>query len=48
MNYEERSEILTIQLRRDDILNMALACDRAGQVGLSKELYNLAEIREDK
>ena len=46
MNYEQRSEILTIQLRRDEILNMAWACDKAGQVGLSQDLYKMAEISE--
>jgi hypothetical protein len=47
MNYEQRSEILTIQLRRDELLNMAWACDKAGQIGLSKDLYKMAEIEED-
>lgn len=46
MNYEERSEILTIQLRRDEILNMAWACDKAGKVGLAQDLYKMAEIKE--
>jgi hypothetical protein len=46
MNYEQRSEILTIQLRRDEIINMAIACDKAGQVGLSLDLYKMAEIKE--
>lgn len=46
MNYEERSEILTIQLRRDEILDMAWACDKVGKVGLAQDLYKIAEIKE--
>lgn len=48
MNYEQKSELLTIQLRRDELLNMAWACDKVGKIGLAKELYSLAEIREGK
>jgi hypothetical protein len=48
MNYEQRSEIITIQLRRDEILNMAWACDKAGQVGLSQDLYKMAELPTEK
>jgi len=48
MNYEQRSKIITIQLRRDEILNMAWACDKAGQVGLSQDLYKMAELPTEK
>lgn len=48
MDYKQRSEILTIQLRRDEILNLAWACDKAGQVSLAQDLYKMAEIGEEQ
>ena len=43
MNYAERSEILTIQLRRDEIMNLVLACRQSGQVGLAIDLEKMLE-----
>jgi hypothetical protein len=40
--YEHRSELLTIQVRRDEIFNMAVACEQAGKVGLAQDLYKIA------
>lgn len=47
-DYEIRSELITIELRRDEIINIAWACERAGKVGLAQDLYKMAEIKESK
>ena len=46
--YEERSELITIQLRRDEILNAARACDIVGRIGLAQDLYKMAGEGENK
>lgn len=45
-DYEYRSEILTIQLQRQEIINMAMACDIAGKVGLAQDLYKILKEKE--
>ena len=47
MNYQEYSEVLTIQLKRSEILTLAVACKRAGEMGLMQELLNMAKMKEE-
>jgi len=44
--YAYRSEILTIELRRDEIMNMAMACDITGKIGLAQDLYKILKEKE--
>jgi hypothetical protein len=43
MTYAERSEILKIELRRDEIIGLIWACNKAGMVGLAIDLKKLLE-----
>jgi hypothetical protein len=43
MTYAERSEILKIELRRDEIVGLIWACNKAGMVGLAIDLQKLLE-----
>jgi hypothetical protein len=43
MTYAERSKILKIELRRDEIMGLIWACNRAGMVGLAIDLEKLLE-----
>ena len=43
MTYAERSEILKIELRRDEIMGLIWACNKAGMVGLAIDLEKLLE-----
>ena len=37
--YLKRSEILTLELRRDEIMRMAWACENDGSVALARKLW---------
>ena len=41
--YAERSEILKIELRRDEIIGLIWACNKVGMVGLAIDLEKLLE-----
>jgi hypothetical protein len=43
MTYAERSEILKIELRRDEIMGLVWACRKAGMVGLAIDLEKILE-----
>jgi hypothetical protein len=45
-DYEYRSEILTIQLQRQEIMSIAMACDVAGKVGLAQDLRKILKETE--
>jgi hypothetical protein len=47
MDYEQCSEILKIELRRDEILGLALACRQTGKIGMAIDLEKIGEIKED-
>jgi hypothetical protein len=45
-DYEYRSEILTIELQRQEIEMIAWACNLAGRVGLAQDLYKILKEKE--
>jgi hypothetical protein len=48
MTYAERSKILKIELRRDEIIGLIWACNKAGMVGLAIDLEKLLEKELEK
>jgi hypothetical protein len=41
--YEHRSQLITIQLRRDEIEGLVRACKESGKVGLGIDLERMLE-----
>lgn len=45
-DYEYRSEILTVELRRDEVLRLVWACRQSGAVGLAIDLEKTLETKQ--
>jgi hypothetical protein len=43
MNYEQGAELLTIKLRRNEILGLAWSCRQTGKEQMAQELEKMAE-----
>ena len=41
MTYAKRSEILTVKLRRDEIIGLVWACNKAGMIGMAIDLEKI-------
>jgi hypothetical protein len=47
MNYEQGAELLTIKLRRNEILGLAWSCRQTGKEQMAQELEKMAERESD-